>query len=67
MSEFRVTNSLAPAEFEDVEFIAMLHGGYGGGFGGQILAEIEGQWSDVGDAGGRLLRGVRGAGGEEQK
>ncbi len=55
------------AQFEDVEFVAVLDGPDGGGFRGQIFSQIERDGSDIGDAGGGLLRRMGGAGGENQQ
>jgi hypothetical protein len=55
------------AEFDDVEFIAMLDGGDGGGFRGEVFAEIEGDGSYVGDAGRWLLGRAGGTGGENEE
>ena len=55
------------AEFDDVEFIAMLYGGDGGGFRGEVFSEIDGNGSDVGDAGRWLLGRTGGTGGEDEE
>ena len=55
------------AEFDDVEFIAMLYCCDGGGFRGEVFSEIDGNWSDVGDAGGWLLGRTGGTGGENEE
>ena len=54
------------AQFEDVEFVAMLHGRDRRGFGGQVFPQIERDRANVGDAGRRLLGRSGGAGGEKE-
>ena len=54
----------AAAQFEDVEFIAMLDGSDRGGFRGEVFSEGDRDRSDIGDARRWLLRRMGGAGGQ---